>query len=168
MITGDDFLETRLYTSCVRNYILERLNKSLTCTIPGMKGFLNDELQLPLCRDLESGEKSWQSYEEAAYEFLVEGTFHECFMPCKQKSYVQTLKYYHQTSWAFKALPDDVFSLAIVYNSLDVKTKTETLIYDLGDVFSAAGGNLGLVLGFSCFGCIMQLIKYAQLYYNRI
>ena len=50
---------------------------------------------------------------------------------------------------------------------MDVKTKTETLIYDLGDVFSAAGGNLGLVLGFSCFGCIMELIKYVQWYFDR-
>lgn len=132
-----------------------------------MKGLLNDELPLPRCGNIDSGEKAWRSYEEAAYDFLEEGTFHECFMPCKQKSYVQTLKYYHQTSWSFKAVSEDTFYLYMVYNSMDVKTKTETLIYDLGDVFSAAGGNLGLVLGFSCFGCIMELIKYVQWYFDR-
>lgn len=132
-----------------------------------MRSLLNDELSLPRCANIESAQKAWQTYEAAAYDFLVEGTFHECFMPCKQKSYIQTLKYYHQTSWPFKAPTDDVFNLAIFYNSLDVKTKTETLIYDLGDVFSAAGGNLGLVLGFSCFGCIMHLIRYVQLYFDR-
>jgi len=88
-------------------------------------------------------------------------------MPCKQKGYVQTLKYYHKTSWDYKAYSASSFTILIAYNSLEVKTKIETLIYDSVDVLAAAGGNLGLFLGFSCLGCIWFILEHLQPYFGR-
>ncbi len=121
---------------------------------PGLNGFLQDELSLPGCSDLDSGKKAAQVYSNAAYDYLENGIFNGCFMPCKQTSYFQTIKYYHQTSGPFMTFPADTFSVVIAYNSLEVKTKTEALVYDFVDLLAAAGGNLGLFLGFSCLGCI--------------
>jgi len=150
--------ETNLYISCIREEITKRLRKSLNCTLPGFEGLLlNNRLNLPTCNTNESAFIAKELFQNVSYEFLEEGSFNKCFMPCKQQSYLQNLKYYHQT--AYNELKPNIFDLTIAYSSLDVTTKTETLVYDFGDFLSAAGGNMGLFLGFSCLGCMWHIIE---------
>ena len=160
--------ETRLYTNCVRKYIFNRLEKSLECYLPGLKGLIDSKLKLPICGNDESAKKTCNAYENASYEFLDEGSFNECYMPCRQTSYLQNLKYSHSTAYrTASSTAFEGFELTIAYISLDVKTKTETFAYDIGDVFAAAGGNLGLFLGFSCLGCIWSFFNLCQAYTRR-
>ena len=51
------------------------------------------------------------------------------------------------------------FELSVYYNNLEIEERTETLIYDLSTFLSAAGGNLGLLMGFSCLSVLLALIK---------
>jgi hypothetical protein len=43
---------------------------------------------------------------------------------------------------------------------MDTEERMETLTYDLGNFLVAAGGNLGLFLGFSCFSLMVTFIEY--------
>jgi hypothetical protein len=43
---------------------------------------------------------------------------------------------------------------------MDTEERMETLTYDLGNFLVAAGGNLGLFLGFSCFSLMLTFIEY--------
>jgi hypothetical protein len=45
---------------------------------------------------------------------------------------------------------------------LDVEERIETLVYDVGSFLAAAGGNLGLLLGFSCLSTIFGFINWMQ------
>lgn len=150
-----------MYTKCVKKYVTNLLKKSLECYLPGFEGLLlQNDLNLSTCQSQESTSKANVDFQTVLNDFLTEGSFNECFMPCREISYLQTLKYYHSTS--FNRLLPDTFDLDIAYSSLDVKTKTETLVYDFGDFLAAVGGNLGLCLGFSCLGCIWQIMDTFQ------
>jgi hypothetical protein len=46
------------------------------------------------------------------------------------------------------------------FSSLIVEERVETLVYDVGSFLAAAGGNLGLFLGFSCLSVCLSLIKF--------
>jgi len=50
----------------------------------------------------------------------------------------------------------------VFYSTLDVKEVVETLVYDVGDFLAAAGGNLGLLLGFSCLSVLLAVINAIQ------
>ena len=50
------------------------------------------------------------------------------------------------------------FHLKIDSSSLDVEEKVETLVYDIGSFLAAAGGNLSLMLGFSCLSVLLNII----------
>ena len=43
-----------------------------------------------------------------------------------------------------------------------VEVRTEKLVYDLLGVFAAAGGNLGLCLGFSCLTLLFSLLNWIK------
>ena len=54
------------------------------------------------------------------------------------------------------------FLLYILWNSLLIEEEVETLVYDEINFVAAAGGNLGLQLGFSCFGLLQLLVTYLK------
>jgi hypothetical protein len=56
----------------------------------------------------------------------------------------------------------------MVYSSLDVESRYETLVYDFGTMLAATGGNLGLMLGFSCLTCIEGIIDFLEIVFNKI
>ena len=48
--------------------------------------------------------------------------------------------------------------------TLFVDEKIESLEYDIGSFLAAAGGNLGLMLGFSCLSVMFTTVEYANKY----
>ena len=84
-----------------------------------------------------------------------------CPLPCTKTNYKTDLKYMHKNSLTLnEGLFEDenVFILYFFYTTLTVEEKIETLIYDLGGLMAAAGGNLGLCLGFSCLSILFSTI----------
>ena len=63
---------------------------------------------------------------------------------------------------------DDAFLLYFYYNSIVVEERTETLIYDLINVMAAAGGHLGLCLGFSCLTLFISLLEYIEVRIRKL
>jgi hypothetical protein len=105
------------------------------------------------------------------YEFLGYPERYGCPFPCDEQSYEISLKYFHETSWPDFSKPESfnsTFFLVLFYDTFDVVESKETLVYDVGDLFAAAGGHLGLFLGFSCLSVLMQVIDYLILYFNRL
>ncbi len=157
------YIETRLYTSCIKSYLSTKVGAKSSCILPGQKGlFEADQASIPLCNDVESAARTYAVYENITYHFLEYGWLEDCHLPCKQRSYTQSVKHFHRTTWGNAHLQSETFYLVIAYSSLDIKTKTETFVYDLGSLFAAAGGNLGLFLGFSCLACLWQIIDWVQ------
>jgi hypothetical protein len=61
-------------------------------------------------------------------------------------------RYYNTTDGIF-------FLLSIYYKTLMVEERVETLIFDVPGMLSAAGGNLGLLLGFSCLSLLFGIVQ---------
>ncbi len=55
---------------------------------------------------------------------------------------------------------DNVIHLIVMHSSLSVEEHFETLVFDGGSLLAAAGGNLGLFLGFSCLSLIFSALYY--------
>jgi hypothetical protein len=94
-------------------------------------------------------------------EFIFNFSTFGCPLPCTKTSYKTNLKYMHKNSLMLVEeffQKDNVFILYFFYTSLTVEEKIETLIYDFGGLMAAAGGNLGLCLGFSCLSILFSMI----------
>ena len=50
--------------------------------------------------------------------------------------------------------------LTIAYSSLLIEERVETYVYDMENLLTSIGGNLGLFLGFSCFSSILVLLEF--------
>jgi hypothetical protein len=53
-----------------------------------------------------------------------------------------------------------VTGLTITYSSLLIEESFETFVYDLENLMTSLGGNLGLFLGFSCFSTAVVILKW--------
>ena len=92
----------------------------------------------------------------------------QCPLPCIRKSYNFHLEYFHRNQFVEKPNATQVerlnssFYLTISLESLMVEERVEALVYDEVNFVAAAGGNLGLFLGFSCFSVLLALIKQVR------
>jgi hypothetical protein len=79
-------------------------------------------------------------------------------------SYKTNLNYLHKnsTSGSDELYTEGSFLLYYFYDSLLVERRTEKLVYDLLGVFAAAGGNLGLCLGFSCLTVLYSFLNWIK------
>ncbi len=63
----------------------------------------------------------------------------------------------------FECLLLVVFStLDLLFSSLNVEEKVETLVYDIASFMATAGGNLSLLLGFSCLSVLIGVVSVAE------
>ena len=81
------------------------------------------------------------------------------------KSYNYNIKYLHRHSWIdFENTPIETLekagAVSLAYNSLLVEERIEAYVYDLENLMTSIGGNLGLFLGFSCFSTFVALLKF--------
>jgi len=112
---------------------------------------------------------TYKAFQDVNYEFLAYPESFGCPFPCVKFSYDLSLTYFHETSWTNFSKPknfSNVFVLILFYDTLDMIENKENLVYDVGDLFAAAGGNLGLVLGFSCLSILIQIIDYLKGFLN--
>ncbi len=59
------------------------------------------------------------------------------------------------------------YTLMVNNPSATVEEQIESLEYDLVDLLASAGGNLGLLLGFSCLSVLFSFINFtANLFYK--
>ena len=78
-----------------------------------------------------------------------------------------SLEYMHRNTFISmdENMNDEIsstFYMSVMWDSMFVEEEVEALVYDWLNFVAAAGGNLGLLLGFSCFGLLDQLINYLR------
>ena len=91
-------------------------------------------------------------------QFLGSTSAYGCPLPCTQKSYNFNLEYFSKYSFLGAEEPvnldNENFKFVMFFRSVDTEESTETLVYDFTNFLTAAGGNLGLFMGFSCFSLV--------------
>jgi len=54
------------------------------------------------------------------------------------------------------------FALYVYFSTLNVEQQIESFDYDFASFLAAAGGNLGLFLGFSCLSVLFAVVNYVS------
>ena len=130
-----------------------------------MEGLLVKENTLKPCQDNVTAANTANHLVNVAYYGDKDKWLSACPVPCKQISYNANIRYFHETSFLD---PSNKFSdnflasfimLAISYETLLIEEHEESLVYDITNFLAAAGGNLGLFLGFSCMSVFYGMIK---------
>ena len=120
---------------------------------------------MPPCKDQDSGANTFNKFFEITTKAERGRWLSACPTPCQQKSYNVKIERYHMNSWIDPTnmlnttIKESSVYLGLFYDSLGIIEKDETLVYDVGSFLSAAGGNLGLLLGFSCLFLIAGILK---------
>ncbi len=135
-----------------------------------MEEFQKDDEEFESCKSRSTATTTYTIFKEVTYHFLAYPDTFGCPFPCVQMRYEISLKYFHETSWPDINKPDNfsnTFFLSLFYGTFDMVEVEETLVYDVGNFFAAAGGYLGLFLGFSCLSLLMQIIECLGLYLSK-
>ena len=76
------------------------------------------------------------------------------------------------TPWAFSDVAPEVArdydQIYLGYTDLTIKREFERLLYSFPDLLSAMGGSIGLMLGFSCYSILVEIIDHARNLMGRI
>jgi len=119
----------------------------------GMSYFLSKQ-NLSECNDLESANKSRKLFGDL-YE--PEAWQAECPLPCEQKFYKLRTVDFHRNIMVLANLTSSTFYLSLRFDKFVVETEEEVYYYDLVDILTQVGGNLGLFLGFSCLSFFLSI-----------
>jgi hypothetical protein len=131
----------------------------------GMEELTGNESTLKYCPDKNSAVYTADQLTTIAFGKDKENWLLACPVPCKQTSYSAIIRYFHESAIIN---PDystgenfSTFHISFVlgYETLQVEEHVESLVYDVTTFLAAAGGNLGLFLGFSCLSVFYALIK---------
>ena len=120
------------------------------------------------CQNLIEARQSEQGFNDLKWGNSIQQMTDQCPLPCTRKSYNFQLEYLHRNQYVESPNASSsvrlnlTFYLYISLESLTVEERVEALVYDEVNFVAAAGGNLGLFLGFSCFSVLLALIKQVR------
>ena len=123
------------------------------------------------CQDENSAINATLQLIEIVRKFIGDPSQSDCWPPCKRVYFKYDLKYFHKNSWpSFQGIisVENHFNLYYFYDTLQIEEKVETLIFDLGGLLAAAGGNLGLCLGFSCLSVLHSIVPLLYQLWKKI
>ena len=126
---------------------------------------LGNGSHLKACPDLDSAIKTANYYQDLTYGAEKASWISACQIPCQQTSYNIKLRYFQETSMIdiirnqTKSFNGFAVLLSFGYETMFIEEHVENLVYDIGSFLAAAGGNLGLFLGFSFLSVLLSLIK---------
>ena len=116
-----------------------------------------------ICHDLNSSAMVFYDLFYFAQDTLQNPHKYGCPQPCNSTTFTVSVDHSPKTSIIdplnrFKV--SESYVIAIFYVSTDVEEKTVTLLFDLGTMISATGGNLGLTLGFSVLSILLGITNH--------
>ena len=154
--TSAEFIE------CSKKQIWTMLMPKINCTIAGYESIVPQNFTY--CDTLKSAQATFSNISNSNGEFLSNLTKYGCSLPCNQKSYTYNLKYFHKHSSidfdnTTAAVTETSGVFALSFGSLLVEERKEAYVYDVENLITSIGGNLGLFLGFSCFSTFVALLK---------
>ena len=93
-----------------------------------------------------------------------------CPLPCERNHYNYNFLHTHENSVPTEVVNKDegsnIYNLYFYYSTFQVEQHVETLLYDVGGFLAAAGGNLGLCLGFSCLSVMLAFTHWTKIAYK--
>jgi hypothetical protein len=152
------------FLNCAKKLFIEENLPKINCTIYNFKEFMDPAIvDMPPCNTTESAAEMYEFLMEYYNSnFLWESKDSKCPVPCMQTNYNYEINFYSKRSFSDPIKPDveesKYFDLSVFLTKMEIEERTETLVYDMVSFLSAAGGNLGLFVGFSCLSVIFALI----------
>ena len=151
------------FLNCAKDLFKEENLPKINCTIYNFKEFIDPEtVEVPLCNSAESAADVYRHLLEYYDTFLFDSKDTKCLVPCTQTGYDYQISYYSKPGFSSSQKPDvdasNYFYLITFFTRMETEERTEVLVYDMVAFLSAAGGNLGLFVGFSCLSVIFALI----------
>ena len=155
--TSTEFIE------CSKQQLWLQMMSRINCTIAGYESIVPENFQY--CDSLTAAQNTMFEFYSAFGAFVSNFSKYNCPLPCRQLSYTYNIKYFHKHSWPdMKGSPRELMEtggiVALAYSSLLVEERYEAYVYDLENLMTSIGGNLGLFLGFSCFSTFVTLLKF--------
>jgi len=151
------------FVSCCKAKLDEYLKSTINCTIPGISHLIESKVMQD-CISRENAAHVFGLFANFVKNNIYSNTFLGCSFPCKQIGYHYKLSNYHINTWINTSENvqnvEEVVYLVVTFNSFLVEERVETLVYDFGNFLAAAGGNLGLTLGFSCLSIFWGSLQY--------
>jgi hypothetical protein len=162
------------FQECTRKVVHSIFSGKLNCSISGFVNLAKAKFAKPLCSNHSSAAESYKIMFDFGTQFVQNTEKFGCPKPCNSSSFSVDLNFGHLNSIVdpFSEYDVDInknYILMFFFQTLDVTEQVETLAYDLSAFLAAAGGNLGLALGFSCLSILLGLLNYLSkliLHYN--
>ena len=159
-IDTENFNYNKEYMACLKRESWLKLRSSISCTIGGMATLFEKDLEIAEmeeCKDYETAVKTRTKIGDIISALLANSSSYNCPPPCQIVSYSMSPINYHNNSLLkeyYNLVDGEHFLLSLYYNTLVIEKRTETLLYDVAGMLASAGGNLGLMLGFSCLSLL--------------
>jgi len=115
----------------------------------------------PRCKTLEEANITVVNLLKAFNEYRLNEM--GCLVPCFKTVYDFEFTLYHENSDLVivdenkKEEKENDLIVSTFYRTFNVEENIETVVYDIVNLLAAAGGNLGLLLGFSCLSALLHL-----------
>jgi hypothetical protein len=154
--------ENKEFYYCLKSQMLTKLKMNIYCTIPGISTLIPENATLSdfdECPDTNSARGTTTDIWYVFQGVIGNTSEYNCTLPCQHIGYNIKILDYHRNSLYNKFYDPAIFTLYVNYMTLMVEDRTETLNYDVTNFLAAAGGNLGLMLGFSCLSILYLILE---------
>jgi hypothetical protein len=115
---------------------------------------------VPRCKSAKEANVTMATFEEGLKDYRL--NVFGCQVPCNQTIFHMEYTLFHQNSDLVllnedpKVEDSHELIVSVFFRSLIVEEHIETIVYDWINFLSAVGGNLGLLLGFSCLSTLLH------------
>ena len=140
--------------------------------IPGLLVLSGYNHKIRECENLTEAEITLNNLSQVILDFIESPEKFGCPLPCERNSYNYNLERIHENAGTNEPPQLDEGTkfcyVSLYYSTLLIEQQVETLIYDVGGFLAAAGGNLGLCLGFSCLSVFFTFSQWAAIAFKWI
>ena len=152
------------FVNCCKEALWSTIHPKLNCSVFHLETMHDGNTNLTECNSKQSAKEAIRLLKDTQFEISQNPLRFGCPLPCFRISYEVDVNYYHENTVG-EFMKDDYqmlsnFSVFFFSRSLWIEERIETLTYDLGGMLAAAGGNLGLMLGFSCLTLVFGIINW--------
>ena len=155
------------FVDCCITNLWFNLQSRVNCSVPGLSAIFQSAAansNIVECTDLSAASNTRKQTILELFKLWASPTAYGCLIPCNTISYSFNLLYYHENGIMddFLVTEKGSFVLYLYYDTLMSEERSETLLYDVPGFLAAAGGNLGLMLGFSCLTVLFSILNYFE------
>ena len=133
------------FVECCRINFQAQLLANISCSIVGLKPFLNLTSKFPECQSKEDAVQMYRVYRSLLKQYKGNLELLGCPFPCFTRTYnVKWIDFHKNSLIEDTKLYEEEFLaqyyyLTFSYNSFTIEEKVETLVYDIGSFLTSIG-----------------------------